>query len=89
MPPMKGLIAVALPLVLGACVVQDRAPPGPNIAFGYSDGYWDRGHQWHAWRDREEAQTWQRQNPAHYYERRHDEEATAGWHDGDRWWEPR
>ena len=21
-----------------------------NVQLGYSDGYWDNGHKWHAWR---------------------------------------
>ncbi len=29
--------------------------PAGGVAFGYSDGYWDRGHQWHAWRNADEA----------------------------------
>jgi len=24
----------------------------PNVAFGYNDGYWDRDHHWHTWKDR-------------------------------------
>ncbi len=25
-----------------------------TVAFGYNDGYWDNGHQWHAWRNNAE-----------------------------------
>ena len=57
-----------------------------GIAFGYSDGYWDRGHQWHQWRDRKEAQTWREKNTDHYYDRRHDREKDAGWRGDDTWW---
>lgn len=89
------VVFAALP---AACVVAQ--PGGPygqpaavsvnsDIAFGYADGYWDRNHQWHPWRDRREAEAWRAQNPGHYYDRRHDQEANAGWHADDRWWERR
>jgi len=61
---------------------------GGGIAFGYSDGYWDRGHQWHQWRDQKEAQSWREQNADHYYDRRHDREKDEGWRD-EAWWNRR
>jgi hypothetical protein len=94
-------VSMILPLLLlGACVVERPGGYGygqpaaavsvnPEIAFGYADGYWDRNHQWHAWRDQREAQAWQAQNPRHYYDRRHDQDQNAGWHDNDRWWDRR
>ena len=57
-----------------------------NIAFGYSDGYWDQTHQWHRWHGRDEAQAWRQHNAAHYYDRRHDADKDAGWRGSDRWW---
>ncbi len=86
-------LVVALPaLLLGACVVRDRGgPPAaavtvPGVAFGYADGYWDQGHQWHPWRNQQEAEAWRAQNPGHYYDRAHDQEANGGWRDNDQWW---
>ncbi len=26
-----------------------------DVAFGYQDGYWDHSHQWHNWRNQDEA----------------------------------
>lgn len=61
---------------------------GPGgIAFGYSDGYWDRERQWHGWRDREEAEHFRAANREHYYERKHDQERGWGWRDDDHWWD--
>ena len=57
----------------------------PNAAYGYSDGYWDRSHQWHAWKNRDEEDAWRKENSAHFYDKRHDQEANAGWHN-DQWW---
>ncbi len=59
-----------------------------GIAFGYNDGYWDRGHNWHAWRDRREAVQWRAENRAHYYAWRHDRRRDMGWRE-ERWWERR
>jgi hypothetical protein len=87
-------LAIALPaLLLGACVVHEGGRPeaayvaaSPDVAFGYSDGYWDRNHQWHQWRDAQEASAWRQQNSAHYYDRPHDQAANGGWRDSDTWW---
>jgi hypothetical protein len=35
-----------------------------GIAFGYSDGYWDREHRWHGWRDAQEAAAWRAEHTA-------------------------
>jgi hypothetical protein len=96
MPPFKSLFIIIPIAFLGACVVRDRGGPpaaevsvNPAIAFGYSDGYWDRSHQWHQWRDRQQAEAWQRQNAAHYYDRRHDQDRDTGWRDSDQYWNGR
>ena len=86
-------IGAALALALGGAVLPAQAadvtvavgPPG--IAFGYSDGYWDRTHNWHQWRDAQEAARWREQNREHYYARRHDAERDLGWREADRYWE--
>jgi uncharacterized protein YraI len=61
----------------------------PDIAFGFSDGYWDREHRWHQWRDHREAMAWREKNAEHYYDRRHDRDKDEGWRDSDRWWSHR
>jgi hypothetical protein len=60
---------------------------GGGIAFGFNDGYWDRSHRWHGWRNREEAAQWRAENGAHYYAWRHTHRRYAGWRETDRWWE--
>ena len=58
-----------------------------GIAFGYSDGYWDRAHSWHAWRDEREAARWREENREHYYAWKHDRDHDHGWRDRDRYWD--
>ena len=71
---------LAAPAGAQAVVIQ------PPVAFGYSDGYWDRGHHWHKWRDEREAREWRRANQEHYYEWKHDRDRDHGWHERDQWW---
>jgi len=73
-------------LLLASCVVH---PGGGEIAFAYSDGYWDRDHHWHEWRGDREAADFRNAHHEHYYDRRHDAEPNGGWHDNDRYWEHR
>ncbi len=60
-----------------------------SIAFGYSDGYWDRDHAWHNWRNEQEASRWREGNREHYFDRKHAEERNEGWRDDDRYWQRR
>jgi hypothetical protein len=78
-----GSLAVALPAVADDVTVGIGHG---GIAFGYSDGYWDREHSWHQWRDEREANEFRRENREHYYERKHEEDRDHGWRDNDRWW---
>jgi len=57
-----------------------------GIAFGFRDGYWDRGHHWHHWRNHHEAAMWRAENREHYYAWRHDRDRSMGWRE-ERWWE--
>jgi hypothetical protein len=79
-----GSLTVALPATAQVVVA---AEPG-GIAFGYRDGYWDRAHAWHAWRNRREAAAWRAENREHYFERRHDRERNMGWRE-ERYWDHR
>ena len=58
-----------------------------GIAFGYSDGYWDRDHEWHNWENKEAAERYRAENKDHYYERKRDSDRDAGWRESDRCWE--
>src|ERR1035437_4897548 len=62
MKPMikASLVALALagvPVVASvpAAAAVDFSLSLGNAAFGYSDGYWDRDHHWHNWRNKAEA----------------------------------
>lgn len=71
-------------VALASCVV---APSRGDVAFGYSDGYWDREHHWHAWQNRDEATRFRAANHDHYYDRPHSSDRDQGWHDNDRYWQ--
>jgi hypothetical protein len=51
-----------------------------DVMFAYEDGYWDRGHRWHAWRDQNEARWWRDHYHDRYYDWRHDRDPDQGWH---------
>jgi hypothetical protein len=73
-------------LLMAGCVVAP-GPGGGEAAFGYSDGYWDRGHNWHGWNNPQAAASFRAANGSHYYDRRHDQDNNQGWHDNDRYWQ--
>ena len=53
-----------------------------NGAFGYSDGYWDRDHQWHVWRNAAEQRYFREHYGEHYADVRHDRDRNdrgQGW----------
>ncbi len=43
-----------------------------NVSDAYSDGYWDSGHHWHAWRAGE-WDAYRRAHPEHSHAWRHDD----------------
>ncbi len=79
-----GSLAVGLPAKADNVTVA--VDPG-GIAFGYSDGYWDRAHQWHDWRDAAEAAQFRAENHDHYYDWKHDRDPDQGWRASDTWWD--
>jgi hypothetical protein len=89
---MLGLALLGGALISGtpaAAAERVTIASGPVIAFGYSDGYWDRDHRWHKWRNASEMRRWRETNREHYFARRHDRERDHGWRDHDRWWDQR
>ncbi len=50
-----------------------------NVAYGYRDGYWDNGHQWHNWRNDSESQSYRSQHADGYHDWNHDRDADKGW----------
>jgi len=76
---LAGIPAMAADVIVGV---------GPGgIAFGYNDGYWDRGHNWHAWRNHEEAERWRAENREHYFAWKHNRDHDKGWRESDRYWD--
>ena len=39
-----------------------------DVAFGYQDGYWDHGDQWHNWRNQDEAVNYKNTSGNQYYD---------------------
>ena len=55
-----------------------------DVAFAYSDGYWDRNRRWHKWRNAREAREYRNQYAHNYNSHRHDRDRkTMGWRDQD------
>jgi hypothetical protein len=52
-----------------------------NIAFGYNDGYWDRKHHWHHWRNQNDANSYRGAAGSQYHDWAHDRDPDHGWHD--------
>jgi hypothetical protein len=87
------LVAFALSLSVGTVVHVMPAQADTTVtfnsgtvAFGYNDGYWDRGHAWHAWPAEQSRTEYQTKNTTHYYDRKHDADPSNGWRETDHWW---
>ena len=76
-----GVSATSLPAAAQSVTITT-----PGIAFGYSDGYWDQSHHWHAWRNAQQAAAWRAEHRAHFYNWRHDRDHDMGWRTQDAWW---
>ena len=50
-----------------------------DVAFAYADGYWDRFHHWHAWRNDAERIWWRDHYHDRYWEWHHDRDHDMGW----------
>lgn len=58
-----------------------------DVAFAYTDGYWDRSHKWHAWHNSREAREYKARYSHNYNNMKHTKEKNQGWrgdqdHDG-------
>jgi hypothetical protein len=97
MNTMKKLTMIALvaATTLGTVSVATTAPAAAresfvfsfdtgNVAFAYSDGYWDHNRNWHRWRNAREAYEYRVRYSDRYYHgpRRHF--PNQGWRDFDR-----
>ncbi len=80
----KILKAAALAVALSgvstafAADVVVRFDPGV-VQYGYTDGYWTRSHEWHAWEHPDHVKIYRSTPNAQYYEYRHDRDADMGW----------
>jgi hypothetical protein len=63
----------------GAVSVTVGDPGLNSIAFGYRDGYWDNGHQWHRWHNRHDSRAYRNQTGASYHDWNHDRDHDMGW----------
>jgi len=50
-----------------------------DIAFGYRDGYWDNGHNWHRWKNDEDSKSYRDKHVNDYHDWNHDRDADNGW----------
>ena len=55
-----------------------------TVRYGYSDGYWDNGHQWHAWNNDGDMQTYRSRQGSVYHDWRHDRDGSDGWEQNQR-----
>jgi len=82
------LIALALSIVpLSARAAERVVIDFGNVAFGYSDGYWDHDRHWHRWHHHRDWDRFREERREHAYEWRHDRDHDQGWRDNDRYWE--
>ena len=54
-----------------------------DVAFAYSDGYWDRSHKWHKWHNTREAREYRSHYASNYTPARHTRVKNGGWRDQD------
>jgi hypothetical protein len=50
-----------------------------DIAFGYNDGYWDHGHKWHAWQNKDDMQSYRTAQNNQYHDWKHTRDSNQGW----------
>jgi hypothetical protein len=52
-----------------------------DVAYAYQDGYWDRDHRWHEWRNDEEMRQYKDAHRDRYRDYRHDRDGNDGYRD--------
>ena len=55
------ILGMAAPTFAAENLTLSFDPAG--VAFAYNDGYWDRDHQWHKWKDEREAREYREKYP--------------------------
>ncbi len=54
-----------------------------GVAFAYSDGYWDRQHNWHKWHNSREAREYRNRYAVNWHAEKHTRVKNQGWRDED------
>jgi hypothetical protein len=54
-----------------------------DVAYGYNDGYWDKGHQWHPWKQKNDMENYKKSAGNQYHDWKHDRDPDKGWHESD------
>jgi len=49
------------------------------VAYGYTDGYWTRQHEWRTWEKPEHVDVYRKYPNAQYHEWVHTRDANQGW----------
>jgi hypothetical protein len=75
------IVAVALASAPAMAFAQSVTFDVGNVAIGYSDGYWDRAHTWHAWDKPEYRDNYRAAKGNEYHEWKHDRDKDMGWHE--------
>lgn len=74
---VSAVLAAAPAVAFGQSITFDIG----NVAIGYNDGYWDRGHAWHAWERAEHRDVYRAAKNAEFHEWKHDRDKDMGWHE--------
>jgi hypothetical protein len=56
-----------------------------DVAFAYTDGYWDNNHVWHRWHNQREMREYRTRYHDHWHAWRHNRDRDHGWHDDRDW----
>ncbi len=74
---VAGMTAFGASAVFAADVAVTFDPG--NVAYGYTDGYWTRTHEWHTWDKPEYVQVYRSHPGAQYHEWVHTRDPDQGW----------
>ncbi len=76
-----GVVSAVLAIAPAAAFADSVTFDVGNVAIGYNDGYWDRGHVWHTWEKPEYREHYRAAKGAEYHEWKHDRDKDMGWHE--------
>jgi hypothetical protein len=77
-------LALALASVIGITTAAHAVDavvtfdPG-TVQYGYSDGYWSKSKEWHAWEKPEHVDVYRKVPDAQYHEWAHTRDSDQGW----------